>query len=78
MKACRAKLFMNGRSQAVRIPVPYRYQNIKELKISKQGNRLILEPIYPSWDSLIAALDQLPEGFDLPRSPVDLSKKELF
>ena len=33
-----AKLFQNGRSQAVRLPKEFRLQG-KEVKISKQGNK---------------------------------------
>jgi len=39
-----AKLFQNGRSQAVRLPKAFRMPG-KEVKISKQGNKIILEPI---------------------------------
>ena len=34
-----AKLFQNGRSQAVRLPKEFRLQG-KEVKISKQGNKI--------------------------------------
>lgn len=37
------KVFMNGRSQAVRIPVEFRFEE-DELYINKIGNTLILTP----------------------------------
>lgn len=74
----RAKLFMNGRSQAVRIPSVYRFKNVRELKIIKQGQRLILEPLADSWSPFLNALNQLPEDFNLKASPTDFSKKEIF
>ena len=37
------KVFMNGRSQAVRIPVEYRFEE-DELFINKIGNTLMLTP----------------------------------
>lgn len=43
MKA-RAKLFKNGRSQAVRLPKEFRFKG-KEVKISKKGDQVILEPV---------------------------------
>ena len=42
--AQRAKLFPNGRSQAVRLPKEFRMPGT-EVKISREGNRIILEPI---------------------------------
>lgn len=42
-----AKLFMNGRSQAVRLPRAYRFAD-KEVSIRRQGETVILEPIKKS------------------------------
>lgn len=48
-----AKLFKNGRSQAVRLPKEFRFDGT-EVKISKQGEKVILEPIKKT---------EWPEGF---------------
>lgn len=40
----RAKLFMNGRSQAVRLPKEFRLPG-HEVLISKEGDRIVLEPL---------------------------------
>lgn len=40
----RAKLFLNGRSQAVRLPKEFRFEG-SEVAIHKEGDRIILEPI---------------------------------
>ena len=40
----RAKLFKNGRSQAVRLPKAFRFKG-SEVKIIKKGNQVILEPL---------------------------------
>lgn len=42
-----AKLFKNGRSQAVRLPKEFRFKG-SEVKIRKEGNRIILEPMETS------------------------------
>lgn len=42
-----AKLFKNGRSQAVRLPKEFRFDGT-EVKISKQGEKVILEPVKKS------------------------------
>jgi antitoxin VapB len=39
-----AKLFMHGRSQAVRLPKQFRLPG-KEVRISSVGNKVVLEPI---------------------------------
>ena len=39
-----AKLFTHGRSQAVRLPKEFRLPG-KEVRVSRFGNRVILEPI---------------------------------
>jgi antitoxin VapB len=48
-----AKVFQNGRSQAVRLPKAFRLKG-NEVKIRKEGDKVILEPFArPHW----------PEGF---------------
>lgn len=39
-----AKLFMHGRSQAVRLPKEFRLEGT-EVRVSRVGNRIVLEPI---------------------------------
>jgi antidote-toxin recognition MazE-like antitoxin len=41
-----AKLFRNGRSQAVRLPKEFRFEGT-ELSIRREGNAVILEPLRP-------------------------------
>ncbi|MGH7821432.1 MAG: antitoxin [Candidatus Binatia bacterium] len=43
-KPARAKLFKNGRSQAVRLPREFRFKG-KEVNIRREGDAIILEPI---------------------------------
>ena len=63
-----AKLFKNGRSQAVRIPKEFRFKG-SEVKIRKEGDKVILEPIEQSrwpegfWDNF--PVDQ---DFDTPEA----------
>ena len=57
-----AKLFQNGRSQAVRLPKAFRMAG-HEVKISKQGNKVILEPIEASWEQWFEAINQFSGDF---------------
>ncbi len=42
--SARAKLFSNGRSQAVRLPKEFRFEG-KEVAIRKEGNAVVLQPV---------------------------------
>jgi antitoxin VapB len=75
--AATAKLFMHGRSQAVRLPKEFRFAGT-EVKVSKVGDRVILEPLAkehprPIWDAIDALGDEpfMPEGREQPQAPVD-------
>ena len=46
-----AKLFWNGSSQALRLPKEFRFMG-KEVRLSKQGDKVIIEPIYNDWSWL--------------------------
>ncbi len=76
-----AKLFANGRSQAVRLPKEFRLPG-SEVRIHREGSRIILEPLtdvprdangWPLdfWDTLCRLSDGLdPEDFQIPADPV--------
>ena len=61
-----AKIFMSGRSQAVRLPKAYRLSGT-EVRIKKIGNALVLIPENDPWRSLFDSLDQFEAGFRLER-----------
>lgn len=58
----KAKLFQNGKSQAVRLPKEYRFKG-SEVYIKKIGTTVVLIPEQDSWDSLVASLDLFTEDF---------------
>jgi antitoxin VapB len=58
-----AKLFMHGRSQAVRLPKEFRLPG-KEVRVSRQGDKVILEPVEAKpeqrdWTAFWAEIDRL-------------------
>lgn len=54
-----AKLFRNGRSQAVRLPKAFRFEGTSEVFIERDGDRVIISPgKRPSIERLIVALDE--------------------
>ena len=57
-----AKLFENGRSQAVRLPKEYRF-NGDEVAINKVGNIVMLMPKENKWSGFISSLELFSEDF---------------
>ncbi|MGA8838389.1 MAG: type II toxin-antitoxin system VapB family antitoxin [Candidatus Sulfotelmatobacter sp.] len=49
----KAKLFMNNRSQAVRLPKDFQF-NTQEVFIRKEGSDVVLSPRPTAWSSYLA------------------------
>ena len=79
----KAKLFMHGRSQAVRLPKEFRLPG-KEVRVRRIGRSVLLEPIgrdRRSMEAIFAEIDRnggadfLPEGRpEQPPTPIDSRK----
>lgn len=73
----RAKLFWNGRSQAVRLPKEFRFRG-EEVNIRREGKRVILEPLkrraWPKgyWRSWAKVPDDFQAPEPLPSPPVEV------
>ena len=72
------KVFMTGRSQAVRLPKQFRFPG-KEVRISRTERGVLLEPIYPNAEELRAAIRKITGGVwnmeipeDIPLAPEDI------
>ena len=62
----KAKVFMSGRSQAVRIPAEYRFTKDEVyIRRDPQSGDLILSEAPGDWDEIFAALDRagIPDDF---------------
>jgi len=57
-----AKLFMNGRSQAVRLPKEYQFPG-NDVLIQKVGNAVILLPHDKSWEVFLHGLNNFTDDF---------------
>ncbi|MHA1541118.1 MAG: antitoxin [Alphaproteobacteria bacterium] len=74
-----AKVFMNGMSQAIRLPKQFRF-NTKEVFITKEKNKVILSPKKPtkkSWEDFFQSDEKFP-NFDLKRDRTSPQKRDLF
>jgi antitoxin VapB len=65
----RAKLFTSGGSQAVRLPKSYRFENQDEVRISRAGERVILEPARRRWSRSFIELAGSASDFPYPEEP---------
>ena len=75
----KAKVFMSGRSQAVRIPAEYRLTTDEVyIRRDPQNGDLILSEAPEGWDEVFAVLDKagFPEDFMGDRAQGDPQKRE--
>jgi antitoxin VapB len=74
-----AKLFQNGRSQAVRLPREFRFEGDR-VRIRRMGQGVLLEPIIQDPKEWFRKLDEfnsepfMPEGRKQPKTP----KRRIF
>jgi len=73
-----AKLFQNGKSQAVRLPKEFRFEG-KEVCIKRVGDAVILTPQKPSWDALYESLDKFTDDFlESRKQPEQQQREDMF
>jgi len=75
-----AKLFANGRSQAVRIPSAFRFEGTDEVFIRRDETTgdLILSARPQDWSGLLNAVDGLSVPEDFLRPPADEPQDDPF
>jgi antitoxin VapB len=52
-----AKIFVNGRSQAVRLPQEFRFTGT-QVRVTRHGRGVLLEPLAPTVEDWFAELDK--------------------
>jgi len=57
-----AKVFMNGRSQAIRLPKEYRF-DCDEVYVEKQGDAILISAVQPGWDEFFDAVSVFDDDF---------------
>jgi antitoxin VapB len=70
-----AKIFTNGRSQAVRLPKEYRFSS-DSVYVKKIDDMVILIPKDTIWDNFTKSLDKFPENFLTERNQLDAQERE--
>jgi len=70
-----AKLFQNGRSQAVRLPQEYRFDG-KEVFIKKVGELVVLVPRKSGWRPLLESVGSVSDDFMTERNQPPVQKRK--
>ena len=72
-----AKIYMNGRSQAIRLPAEFRFTG-REVFIEKQGDAVIIRPKPTGWDDFFARPSKVPADFLEERNDLPPEERDLF
>ena len=77
-----ARVFMNGRSQAVRLPKEFRFDTDR-VAIWREGRHVVLSPMFKDWDDYFRNSTPLPDDFeaatpDMRRGELPLEEREPF
>ncbi len=72
-----AKIFMNGHSQAIRLPKEYRFST-KSVYINKIGNCVLLIPKGNPWESMFEACSKFSDDFMNEREQGTYEQREAF
>ena len=77
-----ARVFMNGRSQAVRLPKEFRFDTDRVL-VRREGRNVVLSPVFRDWDDYFRNSTPLPEDFEaatpeMRRGELPLEDREPF
>ena len=70
------KIFQNGRSQAIRLPKEYRFNNT-EVYINKVDDVIMLFPKTDEWSGLIASLDKFTDDFMDERNQPSIQERNV-
>jgi antitoxin VapB len=71
-----AKVFTNGRSQAVRLPRAYRFED-DEVCITRVDDMVILYPRRKGWDLLARGIERFTGDFMADRDqPAEIDKRQ--
>lgn len=72
-----AKVFMSGRSQAVRLPAEFRF-GCTEVLVEKKGNVLVLTPKPVGWTDFFDRTGTVPPDFLANREDLPPEDRKLF
>ncbi|WP_320040713.1 type II toxin-antitoxin system VapB family antitoxin [uncultured Desulfobacter sp.] len=72
-------VFVNNRTQAVRLPVDSRFpKNVKKVVVRVVGKDRVLSPVENTWDSFFLSEDGVSDDFMTERASQEQSERESF
>jgi antitoxin VapB len=72
-------VFINNRSQAVRLPVNARLpENVKKVSIRVKGNERIISPVGQTWDSFFLVPETVTDDFMEERDAGEQAEREAW
>ena len=72
-------VFINNRSQAVRLPAEMRFpEDVKKVFVRAMGKERVLSPIENIWDSFFMSEDSVSKDFMTERATQTQSERESF
>ncbi len=72
-----AKIFQNGRSQAVRLPKEFRFKS-REVFIQREGSKVILSEKPDSWDTFFLSGNKPTPDFMTDREQPEPEERNIF
>ena len=72
-----AKVFMNGRSQAVRLPKEFRFDT-DEVYVSKRGENIIISVKKPTWDEFFDTKPAFDDEFLADREDSEPQERDFY
>lgn len=73
----KAKIFMNGQSQAVRLPKEFRFTE-EEVSVQKYGDGILILPIAKSLFAFRSSIKNFSDDFMNERNQPEMQKREDF
>ena len=74
-----AKIFLNNRSQAVRMPAEARFEeSVKAVNVRVVGKERVLSPIENTWDSFFESSNSVTGDFMNERASQEQTARESF
>lgn len=73
----KAKIFMNGQSQAVRLPKEFRF-NEDEVSVQKYGDGILILPIAKSLFAFKSSIKDFSDDFMNERNQPEIQKRDDF
>lgn len=71
-----AKIFLSGRSQAVRLPKEFRFDS-NEVFVARMGSAVVLMPQNQTWDVLFEACEEFSPDFMRDREQPEIQERDL-